>query len=176
MLNKIKESFKTKGVIDRVTKYVKNKIQPNKRATDDKDLHKVMPVIEVQETVQELAPEFVQDPFQEPVQEFVPEPVPEPVPEFVQEPVQGPSLLDIPFISFQIWTKVSVNLPPDYLLPNPETVQLLFPKTADYYRNLFTTTSINQHVMVDDQVWRRIKDALPKHFKIPDSRLIADLK
>jgi hypothetical protein len=103
--------------------------------------------------------------------------IPESMPvNVVQEPVQQLNLLETPFISFQVWRTISINLPLDYMLPNPESVDILFPKTSDYYRDLFTIPSKHRHLMVDDQVWRRIKDALPNHFQIPDPRLTSDLK
>ncbi|RKP56222.1 hypothetical protein D7Z26_06170 [Cohnella endophytica] len=153
---------RSKAALKKVASVLKKKIKPKKQTAEDQI--KSMPVHVVQE--------FNQDSNEE----LVPEAVPQFTPQVLPQVFREPDIPDTPYLNFQLWTKISVNLPPDYKLPNPDSVDLLFPKASDYYRNLFALASKNQHVMVDDQVWRRIKEALPGDFQIPDSRLTSDLK
>jgi hypothetical protein len=83
----------------------------------------------------------------------------------------GEAYADLPdtfFHDFRVWQIVTTSLPNDYVLPNPESVRILMPMTADFYRSLFSSRSVNPELMVDDQIWKRIKAALPTHYKIPD--------
>ncbi|TVY02159.1 hypothetical protein [Cohnella terricola] len=79
---------------------------------------------------------------------------------------------DMPGISFydlRVWRKVTESLPDDYVLPNPESMRMLLPMTADFYRSLFLISSARPDLIVDDHIWKRIKAALPSNYKIPDS-------
>ncbi|WP_239618254.1 hypothetical protein [Cohnella mopanensis] len=158
MFDKLIKAARLKAALQRVASYLKKKFKPKKHTTEDQN--KSVPVHVVQESIQEL------------VSETIPQAIPQAIPKVLREP----NILDTPYINFQLWTRISSNLPPDYMLPNPESVDILFPKSSDYYRSLFTIPSNHQHVMVDDQVWRRIKEALPNGYQIPDSRLTSDLK
>jgi hypothetical protein len=83
----------------------------------------------------------------------------------------GETYGDLPgtlFNDFRIWRDVTTSLPDDYVLPNPESVRILMPMTADFYHSLFLSSSARADLMVDDQIWKRIKAALPPHYRIPD--------
>jgi hypothetical protein len=80
-------------------------------------------------------------------------------------------LRDTLFHDFRILQIVTASLPDDYVLPNPESVRILLPMTADFYRSLFSSPSVHLELMVDDQIWKRIKAALPLDYKIPDCAL-----
>jgi hypothetical protein len=82
----------------------------------------------------------------------------------------GETYADFPgtlFHDFRVWQIVTASLPDDYVLPNPESVRILLPMTADFYRSIFSSPAVHPDLMVDDQIWKRIKTALPPHYKIP---------
>jgi hypothetical protein len=110
--------------------------------------------------------------FRRPLQN-VPLPVPEsPVADRKnREFYNSETYADLPdslFHDFRIWKDLTALLPDDYVIPNPESMRILLPKTAGFYNSLFLPSSAYPDVLIDDQVWRRIKEALPPEYKIPD--------
>jgi hypothetical protein len=81
-------------------------------------------------------------------------------------------LSDTSFFHFGIFRIIATSLPDDYGIPNPESMRILLPMTADHYRNLFLIPSSQPNMLVDDHVWLRIKAALPKDYLLPGSDIL----
>jgi hypothetical protein len=77
------------------------------------------------------------------------------------------TMLGTQFYTFCIWRRIVTWLPNEYMLPNPDSIRILLPMTADSYRNLFCVPYRNPLILVDEQVWNRIKAALPKDYQLP---------
>ncbi|MBB6669395.1 hypothetical protein [Cohnella nanjingensis] len=80
------------------------------------------------------------------------------------------------FSPFGIIRIIATSLPYDYEIPNPESLRVILPMTADHYRSLFSVPTSQPNMLVDDQVWLRIKAALPKGYLLPGSEFPVNKK
>ena len=75
---------------------------------------------------------------------------------------------DVVIVSEQVWNQIQQSLPPDFIMPNPDNLELFQSMSSDSYDNLFNNPSSLPHLIVDTTLWNHITHALPQSYILPN--------